>query len=99
LGAITLTFHGDKVTVTTTRSNQSLTVPLKINPTTRLKEIDLPLRRTYILNGGRLSLGIYAFEGESLVVCQYTTGTKRPTAFSAARGTRNYLYTWKRIKK
>jgi len=48
---------------------------------------------------GKLALGIYALDGDTLKICYTMPGTERPTAFESKPGSGAFLVTWTRVGK
>jgi uncharacterized protein (TIGR03067 family) len=69
---------------------------IRLDPAKKPKEIDL------ILAGkdskGQVMLGIYELKDDVLKVCNAVPGKARPEEFSAKKGSRRYLITYKRLK-
>jgi uncharacterized protein (TIGR03067 family) len=50
-------------------------------------------------NHGRTFPAIYELKGDTLRICYYLSGSKRPTEFKSIAGTRLYLVTYNRKKE
>ena len=58
----------------------------------------ITLKVTSGQNADKTVPAIYEFEGDKLRICYDLSGTKRPTEFKSAEGTRHYLVTYERLK-
>jgi uncharacterized protein (TIGR03067 family) len=80
--------HGDKVFQVGTQ---------KIDPTKSPKTVDVTM-----IEGpdkGKVMLGIYEIDGDTLKVCFDPHGKKRPTEFKSEPGSQNFVNVHKRVKK
>jgi len=68
-----------------------------IDPTKTPKEIDITAGKGP--NAGKVSKGIYAFEGDTLKLCAAAPGQKRPTEFKSDRASRAGVLVLRREKK
>jgi uncharacterized protein (TIGR03067 family) len=69
----------------------------RIDPTKSPKTIDVTM--TEGPSKGKVMLGIYKFDGDTLVACFDPQGKKRPTEFKSEAGSANFLNVHKRVKK
>jgi uncharacterized protein (TIGR03067 family) len=69
----------------------------KLDPTKSPKTIDVTV--TEGPNKGKVLLGIYEIDGDTLKVCFDLQGKKRPTEFKSAPGSENFVNVHKRVKK
>jgi uncharacterized protein (TIGR03067 family) len=69
----------------------------KLDPSKSPKAIDVTM--TEGPNKGKVMLGIYEFDGDTLKVCFDPQGKKRPTEFKSAAGSENIVNVHKRVKK
>ena len=96
LKGLILTFEGDKHTVK--KGDEVIQVGTqKIDPSKSPKTIDVTM--TEGPNKGKVMLGIYAIDGDTLKVCFDPQGKKRPTEFKSAPGSENFVNIHKRVKK
>jgi uncharacterized protein (TIGR03067 family) len=69
---------------------------IRLDPSKKPKEIDM------VLGGkdfkGQVMLGIYELKGNVLKVCNAFPGKARPEEFSAKKGSKRFLFTYKRVK-
>ena len=89
------TFQGDRLTVTEDGKVVD-EATIKLDPTRTPKAIDVTAGRGP--NKGKVSPGIYAFEGDSLKICSAAPGQKRPTEFKTDRASRTALLVLRRAK-
>ena len=68
-----------------------------IDATKSPKELDIT--GTDGPNKGRTMLCIYELDGDTMKVCYDLEGKKRPTEFKTAKGTKQFLATYKRVKE
>ena len=68
-----------------------------IDATKTPKEIDI--KGSEGPNKGRTMLAIYILEGETMKICYDTEGKKRPTEFKTAKGTKQFLAEYMRMKE
>jgi uncharacterized protein (TIGR03067 family) len=87
---LTISFAGEKVTVTT--SNGSRESTYKLDATKKPRAIDLTDEN------GRMAPGIYEFEGDTLRICVNQGGSDSPTSFRTKPDTRLRLYVFQRKK-
>jgi uncharacterized protein (TIGR03067 family) len=89
------TFQGDRLTVT---EDGKLVdeATFTLDPTRTPKTIDVTAGRGP--NKGKVSQGIYAFEGDTLKLCSAAPGQKRPTEFKTDRASRTALLVLRRAK-
>jgi uncharacterized protein (TIGR03067 family) len=90
IGQLTFTFAGGKVT-SRSGDKQTQEGTYKIDPSKKPRHIDLTLN-------GKMSAGIYAFEGDRLKLCLHHP-KDRPTEFSAPAGSTSVLLVLKRAKQ
>jgi len=91
-----LTFEGDKHTLK--RGDDVFQVGTqKIDPSKSPKTIDVTI--TEGPNKGKVMLGIYEIDGDTMKVCFDPQGKKRPTEFKSAAGSENFVNVHKRVKK
>jgi uncharacterized protein (TIGR03067 family) len=96
LKGLVLTFEGDKHTVK--KGDEVIQVGTqKLDPSKSPKTIDVTF--TEGLNKGKVMLGIYELDGDSLKVCFDMQGKKRPTEFKSALGSQSFVNVHKRAKK
>ena len=96
LKTITLVFEGDKFEVRRDgKVFQSGTQ--KVDPSRKPKTVDA--RVTEGEGKGKVMLGIYQLDGDTLKVCFDPEGKKRPTEFKTATGSGTFLNVHKRTKK
>jgi uncharacterized protein (TIGR03067 family) len=96
LKGLILTFEGDKHTVK--KGDQVIQVGTqKLDPSKSPKTIDVTL--TEGPNKGKVLLGIYEIDGDTLKVCFDLQGKKRPTEFKSAAGSHTFVNVHKRVKK
>jgi len=89
-------FEGDKHTVK--MGDQVIQVGTqKIDPSKSPKTIDVTM--TEGPDKGKVLLGIYEIDGDTLKVCFDPEGKKRPTEFKSAAGSMNFVNIHKRVKK
>jgi uncharacterized protein (TIGR03067 family) len=89
-------FEGDKHTL----KNGDKVIQVgtqKLDPSKSPKTIDVTM--TEGPNKGKVMLGIFEFNGNTLKVCFDPQGKKRPTEFKSARGSANFVNVHKRVKK
>jgi uncharacterized protein (TIGR03067 family) len=89
------TFQGDRLTVTEDGKLVDAAT-IKLDPTGTPKTIDVIAGRGP--NKGKVSPGIYAFEGDMLKICSAAPGQKRPTEFKIDRASRTALLVLRRAK-
>jgi uncharacterized protein (TIGR03067 family) len=68
-----------------------------IDPSKKPRTIDFTI--TGEVNKGKVQLGIYEFEGDTVKICFAAIGQSRPTDFTAKKGSERTLCVWKREKK
>lgn len=91
-----LIFEGDKHTVK--KGDDVIQVGTqKIDPSKSPKTIDVTM--TEGPSKGKVMLGIYEFDGDTLKVCFDSEGKKRPTEFRSAAGPGYFVNVHKRVKK
>ena len=91
-----LTFEGDKHTLK--KGDDVFQVGTqKIDPSKSPKTIDVTI--TEGPNKGKVMLGIYEIDGDTLKVCFDPQGKKRPTEFKSPPGSENFVNIHKRVKK
>jgi uncharacterized protein (TIGR03067 family) len=96
LKELTLTFEGDKHTVK--KGDEVIQVGIqKLDPSKSPKTIDVTMAEG--LNKGKVMLGIYEIDGDTLKVCFDPHGKKRPTEFKSVPGSENFVNVHKRVKK
>jgi uncharacterized protein (TIGR03067 family) len=96
LKGLALTFEGDKHTVKMgDQVIQSGTQKLDLSKSP--KAIDVTI--TEGPSKGKVMLGIYKFDGETLKVCFDMSGKKRPTEFKSPPGSETFVNVHKRVKK
>jgi uncharacterized protein (TIGR03067 family) len=96
LKGLVLTFEGDKHTVK--KGDEVIQVGTqKLDPSKSPKTIDVTL--TEGPNKGKVMLGIYEIDADTLKVCFDPQGKKRPTEFKSAPGSENFVNVHKRVKK
>jgi uncharacterized protein (TIGR03067 family) len=69
----------------------------KIDPSKSPKTIDVTM--TEGPDKGKVMLGIYEIDGDTLKACFDPEGKKRPTEFKSAPGSANFVNVHKRVKK
>jgi uncharacterized protein (TIGR03067 family) len=69
----------------------------RIDPSKTPKAIDYTM--TEGPTKGKIHLGIYELEGDTVKFCFAAPGTDRPTEFTAKEGSQRTLSVWKRDKK
>jgi uncharacterized protein (TIGR03067 family) len=89
------TFQGDRLNVTEDGKVVD-EATIKLDPTMTPKTIDVTAGRGP--NKGKVSLGIYAFEGDTLEICSAAPGQKRPTEFKTDRASRTAILVLRRAK-
>ena len=91
-----LTFEGDKHTLK--KGDDVFQVGTqKIDPSKSPKTIDVTM--TEGPNKGKVMLGIYEIDGDTMKVCFDPQGKKRPTEFKSGPGSENFVNVHKRAKK
>jgi uncharacterized protein (TIGR03067 family) len=91
-----LTFEGDKHTLK--KGDDVFQVGTqKIDPSKSPKTIDVTM--TEGPNKGKVMLGIYEIDADTLKVCFDPQGKKRPTEFKSAADSENFVNVHKRVKK
>jgi uncharacterized protein (TIGR03067 family) len=96
LKGLILTFEGDKHTVK--KGDEMIQVGTqKLDPSRSPKTIDVTM--TEGPNKGKVMLGIYEIDHDTLKVCFDPQGKKRPTEFKSAPGSENFVNIHKRVKK
>jgi len=96
LKGLILTFEGDKHTVK--KGDEMIQVGTqKLNPSKSPKTIDVTM--TEGPNKGTIMLGIYEIDDDTLKVCFDPQGKMRPTEFTSAPGSENFVNVHKRVKK
>ena len=91
-----LTFEGDKHTLK--KGDEVVQVGTqKLDPSKSPKTIDVTM--TEGPNKGKVMLGIYEIDADTLKVCFDPLGKKRPTEFKSAPGSENFVNIHKRAKK
>ena len=96
LKGLILTFEGDKHTLK--KGDEVIQVGTqKIDPSKSPKTIDVKM--TEGPNKGKVMLGIYEIDADTLKVCFDPQGKKRPTEFKSGPGSENFVNVHKRIKK
>jgi uncharacterized protein (TIGR03067 family) len=96
LKGFVVTFEGNKHTV----KNGDAMIQIgtqKLDPTKSPKAIDVTM--TEGPNKGAVMLGIYKFDGDTLIACFDPQGKKRPTEFKSEAGSENFVNVHKRVKK
>src|SRR5262249_5468544 len=88
-------FAGDRLTVLQGDKDVDETT-IKLDPKKKPAAIDIVPGKGP--NKGKVSEGIYAFEGDTLKICTAAPGQKRPTEFKSDRGSRAGLLILKRAK-
>jgi len=96
LKGFVLTYEGDKHTLK--MGDQVVQVGTqKIDPSKSPKTIDVTTTKGP--NKGKVMLGIYEFEKDTLKVCFDPEGKKRPKEFKSAKDSKYFVNVHKRIKK
>jgi uncharacterized protein (TIGR03067 family) len=96
LKGLILTFEGQKHTVK--KGDEVIQVGTqKLDPSRSPKTIDVTL--TEGPNKGKIMLGIYEIDGDTLKVCFDLQGKKRPTKFKSEPGSQTFVNVHKRVKK
>src|SRR5262249_38289862 len=96
LRGLILIFEGDKHTLK--KGDDVIQVGTqKLDPSKSPKSIDVTM--TEGPNKGKVMLGIYEIDGDTLKVCFDPQGKKRPTEFKSAAGSENFVNVHKRVKK
>jgi uncharacterized protein (TIGR03067 family) len=96
LKELILTFEGDKHTVR--KGDEVIQVGTqKLDPSRSPKTIDVTMVEGP--NKGKVMLGIYENDGDTLKVCFDPQGKKRPTEFKSGPGSDNFVNVHKRVKK
>jgi uncharacterized protein (TIGR03067 family) len=91
-----LIFEGDKHTVK--KGDEVIQVGTqKINPSKSPKTIDVTM--TEGPSKGKVMLGIYEIDGDTLKVCFDSQGKKRPTEFKSSPDSEYFVNVHKRVKK
>jgi uncharacterized protein (TIGR03067 family) len=88
---MTVAFTGDKLTLGF-EGKESKSGTFKVNPASKPKHINVRVK-------GKVTPGIYAFEGGKLKLCVTEGGGPRPTEFSSPVGSKTVLLVLKRVKK
>ena len=89
------TFKGDRLTITQDGKEVD-EATFKTDPTKVPKAIDITAGRG--ATKGKISEGIYAFEGDTLKICSPAPGQKRPTEFKSDRASRTAVLFLRREK-
>jgi len=96
LKGLILTFEGDKHTVK--KGDEVIQVGTqKLDPSKSPKTIDVTM--TEGPNKGKVMLGIYEIDGDTLKVYFDPQGKKRPTEFKSGPGSETFVNVHKRVKK
>ena len=96
LRRLILIFEGDKHTLK--KGDEVVQVGTqKLDPSKSPKTIDVTM--TEGPNKGKVMLGIYEIDADTLKVCFDPQGKKRPTEFKSAPGSENFVNVHKRVKK
>jgi uncharacterized protein (TIGR03067 family) len=96
LKGLIVIFEGDKHTVK--KGDEVIQVGTqKLDPSKSPKTIDVTMAEGP--NKGKVMLGIYEIDGDTLKVCFDPQGKKRPTEFKSAPGSENFVNVHKRVKK
>jgi uncharacterized protein (TIGR03067 family) len=96
LKGLILNFEADKHTVK--KGDEVLQAGTqKLDPSKSPKTIDVTV--TEGENKGKIMLGIYEIDGDTLKVCFDPQGKKRPTEFKSAPGSDNFVNVHKRVKR
>jgi len=96
LKGVILIFEGDKHTLK--KGDEVIQVGTqKIDPSKSPKTIVVTMIEGP--NKGKVMLGIYEIDGDTLKVCFDPQGKKRPTEFKSAPGSENFVNVHKRLKK
>ena len=96
LKGLTVTFAGDKYTVK--KGDEVIQVGTqKINPSKSPKTIDVTM--TEGPSKGKVMLGIYEIDADTLKVCFDPEGKTRPTEFKSPPGSKNFVNVHKRAKQ
>lgn len=96
LKAFVVTYDGDKHTV----KNGDKVIQVgtqKIDPSKSPKTIDVTM--TEGPNKGKVMLGIYEIDGDTMKACFDPEGKKRPTEFKSPAGSQIFVNVHKRVKK
>jgi uncharacterized protein (TIGR03067 family) len=91
-----LTVAGDKMT---TRDGSELLDEATCRLDASVKPRAVDLRLTAGPDKGKLVLGIYKLEGDTLTVCVAEPDRPRPTEFASRAGSGHMLFVFKRVKK
>lgn len=96
LKGLILFFEGDKHTVK--KGEEVIQVGTqKLDPSKSPKAIDVTVSDGP--NKGKVMLGIYEIDGDTLKVCFDPQGKKRPTEFKSSPASENFVNVHKRVKK
>lgn len=76
---------------------EAITGVQSLDPTAKLKAIDI--KDASGENKGKTCLGIYELKGDEFRVAFAQPGQPRPTKFSTAADSGNWVHVWKRVKE
>lgn len=82
--SLIIIFKGDGFTMREVGKDRALKGTMKVDPSKTPKELDWTAE---VLEKKRTTIGIYAFEGDTLKVCYTPEGGQRPKTFSTKDGT------------
>jgi uncharacterized protein (TIGR03067 family) len=91
-----LTIKGDKMSHKAADDGQTEETTFVLDPTKKPKTIDMTLKKGG--DAGKIILGIYAIEGDTLKLCMNQPSLERPKDFASKAETRVALVILKRAK-
>jgi uncharacterized protein (TIGR03067 family) len=82
--SLTMTFTGDKFVLRIVGKDRAIEGTMKVDPSKTPKEFEWTAE---VLGKKRTTIGIYAFEDDTLKMCSTPEGGQRPKTFSTKDGT------------